>query len=117
MIRKLILKCLFLSVIFSGQAIAESKRELQFENEKVKVWKTTIPPNDKLKMHRHEYARVIVALKGGKLERIEETGEKSDLVFDTGKAYWLLADPVGQLHGDVNVSPNPVEVMVIEFKE
>lgn len=108
---------LLLISLASSQLFADSKRELQFENEKVKVWKTTIPPNDKLKMHRHEHARVIVGLQGGKLERIEETGEKSDLVFETGKAYWLLADPKGQLHGDVNVSPKPVEVMVIEFKE
>jgi len=101
---------------FSTLLFAETKRELQFENDKVKVWKTTIPPNDKLKMHRHDHARVIVGLQGGKLEKIEETGEKSDLIFETGKAYWLEKDPVGELHGDINVSSKPVEVMVIEFK-
>ena len=106
-----------LPLLLSTQAMAESKRELQFEKDKVKIWKTTIPPNDKLKMHRHDHARVIVGLKGGKLERIEETGEKSDLIFESGKAYWLDKDQQGQLHGDVNVSPKDVEVMLIEFKE
>ncbi|MGE3318026.1 MAG: hypothetical protein AB7I18_01910 [Candidatus Berkiella sp.] len=103
--------------IISTPALGESKRELQFENEKVKVWKTTIPPNDKLKMHRHDHARVIVGLQGGKLVKVEETGEKSDLVFETGKAYWFEKDPVGELHGDINLSTKPIEVMVIEFKD
>ena len=94
----------------------ESRRELQFENDRVKVWKTTIPPNDKLKMHRHDHSRVIVSLQGGKLLKIEETGEKTDLIFESGKAYWFDKDLDGLLHGDVNISANPVEVMVIEFK-
>lgn len=106
-----------LLLTLSTQATAESKRELQFENAKVKVWKTTIPSQDKLKMHRHEHGRVIVGLKGGHLQRIEESGEKSDLIFKTGKAYWLDKDPEDQLHGDINISPYPVEVMVIEFKD
>lgn len=104
-------------LILTWPLFAESKKELQFENDKVKVWKTTIPPNDNLKMHRHDHARVVVGLKGGKLNRIEQTGQRSDLVFETGKAYWLDKDPVGQLHGDVNVSPEAVEVMLIEFKD
>ena len=104
-------------MLTSSYAIAESKKELQFENEKVKVWKTTIPPQDQLKMHRHDHARVIVGLKGGHLKRIEESGEKSDLIFKSGKAYWLEKDPEGQLHGDINISSLPVEVMVIEFKK
>lgn len=106
-----------LLLVVSWPLFADSKKELQFENDKVKVWKTTIPPNDNLKMHRHDNARVIVGLKGGKLHRIEQTGQRSDLVFETGKAYWLEKDPIGQLHGDVNVSPEVVEVMVIEFKD
>lgn len=32
----------------------------------------------------------------------------------TGKAYWLDADPPGELHGDVNETAKPIEVMVIE---
>lgn len=115
---RFVLICLGLILsILSFQISAESKRELQFENDKVKVWKTTIPPNDKLKMHRHDHSRVIVGLKGGKLIKIEESGEKSDLVFESGKAYWLDRDPPRKLHGDLNPSSEPIEVMVIEFKE
>ena len=93
-----------------------SNRELQFENEKVKVWRTTIPPNQPLKMHRHEHGRVVVGLKGGTLTKIEEDGRTSPLVFETGKAYWLEADPESELHGDVNESHNPIEVMVTELQ-
>lgn len=73
-------------------------------------------PNEPLKMHRHDCARVVVGLKGGTLTKTEQTGEVSDLVFETSKAYWLEADPLGTLHGDVNESDKPIEVMVIEIK-
>lgn len=91
-------------------------RVFQFENEHVRVWKTVIMPHQPLKMHRHDCPRVVVGLKGGSLTKIEETGEISDLVFDTGKAYWLNEDPPNTLHGDINESDEPIEVMVIEIK-
>lgn len=91
-------------------------RVFQFENEHVRVWKTIIMPHQPLKMHRHDYPRIVIGLKGGKLVKIEETGEVSDLNFDTGVAYWLTEDPPGTLHGDINESDEPIEVMVIELK-
>lgn len=45
-----------------------------------------------------------------------KTGETSELKFETGKAYWLDQDLPNTLHGDVNESNEPIEVMVIEFK-
>ena len=94
----------------------QTHRVFQFENEHVRVWKTVIMPYQPLKMHRHDCARVIVGLKGGTLTKIEETGEVSDLKFDTGVAYWLTEDPPNTLHGDINESDEPIEVMVIELK-
>jgi quercetin dioxygenase-like cupin family protein len=91
-------------------------RVFQFENEHVRVWKTVIMPHQPLKMHRHDCARVVVGLKGGSLTKIEETGETSDLTFETGTAYWLEEDPPNTLHGDINESDEPIEVMVIEIK-
>jgi|688.fasta_scaffold17714_9 hypothetical protein len=95
---------------------SETRREQQFENEYVKVWKTIIMPNQPLKMHRHDRLRVVVGLKGGTLTKIEETGETSDLVIETGKAYWFDKDPPNTLHADLNESDEPIEVMLIEFK-
>ena len=68
-------------------------REFMFENEHAICWKTTVPPNLPLKMHRHDRARTIVALQGGVLKRVDEDGSRMDLVFKTGKAYWYEADP------------------------
>lgn len=115
---KLTLAALMISSLFSLQSDnLKTHRQPQFENQKVKVWKTTIMPNQPLNMHRHENARVVVGLKGGTLTKIEEDGKTSLLVFETGKAYWLEADPEGQLHGDINESDKPIEVMVIEFQK
>lgn len=99
-----------------SEEITETHRILQFENEYVKVWKTTIMPHQPLKMHRHDAARIVVGLKGGKLTKIEHSGEQSELIFDTGKAYWLTEDPPNTLHADINESDIPIEVMVIEMK-
>jgi hypothetical protein len=93
----------------------QTHRVFQFENEHVRVWKTVIMPHQPLKMHRHDLPRVVVGLKGGSLKKIEETGETSDLSFETGAAYWLTEDPPGTLHGDINESDEPIEVMVIEI--
>ena len=95
---------------------SQTHRVFQFENEHVKVWKTIIMPHQPLKMHRHDCARVVVGLKGGTLTKVEQTGEESELRFDTGTAYWLTEDPPDTLHGDVNESEEPIEVMVIEIK-
>lgn len=100
----------------STTAEPKTRRELQFENDKVKVWKTYIEPNQPLSMHRHDSDRVVVGLVGGKLKKIEENGENSDLVFETHKAVWLEKDPEGELHGDINESGETIEVMVIEIK-
>ena len=73
-------------------------RELCIDNSAVTVWRTIIEPNNELKMHRHDRARVVVGLKGGSLRKVTDTGEESPLVFETGKAYWLEADPPFELH-------------------
>ena len=88
-----------------------------FENDQVKVWKTIIMPNSPLAMHRHEHGRTIVALKGGTLTIKKDTGESIKVVWETGKAYWLDADPPGdELHADINETTETIEVMVIENK-
>jgi quercetin dioxygenase-like cupin family protein len=93
-----------------------SRRVPQFDNPQVRVWKTIIAPNQPLSMHRHENGRVIVALKGGTLQIVPENGEKKPVVWETGNAYWLDADPPGELHGDLNEGPGMMEVMVIELQ-
>lgn len=116
LVNLLILIC---SASLNGEEIIEkinTCRIPQIENESVKVWKTIIMPGQPLKMHRHDRDRIVVGLKGGILTRIEETGETSEIVIETGKAYWFTPDPPGTLHGDINQSDEPIEVMLIELK-
>jgi quercetin dioxygenase-like cupin family protein len=94
---------------------AATARTPQFENEAVRVWRTRIAPGQPLTMHRHENARVIVALKGGTLRIVKESGESRTVTWEAGNAYWLPADPPGEKHGDVNDGPEPIEVMVVEM--
>ncbi len=93
-----------------------TRRIPQLENDSVKVWKSVIAPNQPLSMHRHEAGRVIVALRGGTLKIVQASGESRDVQWETGKAYWLDADPPGTTHGDVNPGKEPIEVMVVEMR-
>ncbi len=95
---------------------ATTRRIPQFENEHVIAWKTVIVPNQPLAMHRHDNPRAIIALKGGTLTVIGDSGERHDMTWETGSAYWLEADPPGELHGDVNEGPDPIEVIVVQLK-
>jgi quercetin dioxygenase-like cupin family protein len=93
-----------------------TRREPQFENDQVRVWKSIIMPNQPLSMHRHEHGRTIVALVGGTLKIVEESGPSRSVTWETGKAYWLGPDPPGTRHADVNESDKPIEVIVVEMK-
>lgn len=95
---------------------ATTQRTPFLENDHVKVWKTTVLANQPLAMHPHENARVIVALRGGKLNVVHQGGKTEAYDWESGEAYWLEADPPGQLHADVNPGTEPIEVVVFELK-
>jgi quercetin dioxygenase-like cupin family protein len=88
----------------------------QFENEEVKVWKSVIMPNSPLPLHRHEHPRVLIALVGGTMKIVEQDGSSETHDWQSGKSYWLPANPPGTLHSDVNAGDKPIEVMVVELK-
>jgi hypothetical protein len=97
------------------QQASGTRREPQFKNAEVEVWKSIIMPNQPLALHRHDRGRTIVALKGGTLDVVDKDGKTlQKMVWETGKAYWLDADPPGQLHGDLNRTNEPIEVMVVQ---
>ena len=93
-----------------------TQRIPQFENEHVEVWKSIIMPDQPLTMHRHDQPRAIIALRGGTLTVTSDAGETHDMTWETGSAYWLEADPPGEMHGDVNQGDEPVEVIVVQLK-
>jgi len=94
-----------------------SLRVPQFENDEVKVWKTTVMPNAPLALHRHDHARVIIPIVGGMIKIVQESGASETHQWDAGKAYWLPADPPNQLHVDVDGGSKPIEVMVVELQK
>jgi quercetin dioxygenase-like cupin family protein len=115
-----ILSCFLLAavgVIRSQQTAAQTQRFPQFENEDVKVWKSVVLPNQPLTMHRHDHPRVIVALKGGTMKIVDQNGAEEQHVWETGKAYWLPANPPNTKHADVNTGDQPIEVVVVELEK
>src|SRR5256885_10902709 len=79
-----------------GQRGATTTQRIpQFENDSVKVWKSVIVPNAPLTLHRHEHGRTIVALVGGDLKVVKDSGKTEVMHWETGKAYWLGPDPPG----------------------
>lgn len=100
----------------SQQTASQTRREPQFQNEHVQVWKSIIMPNQPLALHRHDLGRTIVALKGGTLDVVDKDGKTmKQMTWETGKAYWLDADPPGELHGDMNRTKEPIEVIVVQM--
>jgi hypothetical protein len=99
------------------QQAAGTRREPQFENAEVRVWKSIIMPNQPLSLHRHDHGRTIVALKGGTLDVVDAKGATTTkMTWESGKAYWLDADPPNVQHGDQNKGKEPIEVIVVELK-
>ena len=100
------------------QGRSTTRREPQFDNEHVKVWKSIIQPNQPLALHRHEHGRALIALVGGQLSVVDGNGKTLDTYhWESGKAYWLGADPPGQLHADVNRTDHAIEVIVVELQK
>jgi hypothetical protein len=104
-------------VIYSQQSAQQTQRFPQFDNEDVKVWKSVVLPNQPLTMHRHDHPRVIVALRGGTMKIVDQSGAQEQHVWETGKAYWLPANPPGTKHADVNNGDHPIEVIVVELEK
>jgi quercetin dioxygenase-like cupin family protein len=99
------------------QAQTQTRREPQFENEHVRVWKSIIMPKQPLSQHRHEHGRALIALTGGQLTVVDQDARPIHTYnWEAGKAYWLDADPPGQTHADVNNTARPIEVIVVELK-
>ena len=113
----IILLSFFGGWVRAQQDKTQTQRVPQLENEDVKVWKSVILPKQPLTMHRHDHPRVIVTLKGGTVEIVDERGTRERHVWETGKAYWLPANPPNSQHADVNTGDQPVEVIVVELEK
>lgn len=61
--------------VMRAQQQATTRREPQFENDEMKVWKSIIMPNQPLTQHRHEHGRALVALTDGTLDVVNPAGK------------------------------------------
>jgi hypothetical protein len=107
----------FAAGALAQQSQAASRREPQFDNQYVSVWKSIIMPNQPLTLHRHDHGRALVSLNGGRLQVVDKNGKRLDTYnLTAGKAIWLAPDPPGQMHADVNDTGKPIEVIVVQLK-
>jgi beta-alanine degradation protein BauB len=108
---------LAVSAVWSSAPASATQRIPQFENSHVKVWKSTIAPNAPLPPHRHDHGRVIVALQGGTMKIMDQSGASQTHICKSGKAYWLPANPPNTMPRDVNSGDQPIEVMAVEVQD
>ena len=105
-------------IMFSQQQHAASRREPQFTNQYLQVWKSIVMPKQPLTLHRHDHGRALVALTDGDLKVVDRNGKVLDTYrLKAGRAMWLAADPPGQMHADVNDSSRPIEVVVVQLQQ
>src|SRR5438128_2251703 len=105
------------SAVWSSEQAASTQRVPQFENSHVKVWRSIIVPNAPLPLHRHDHGRVIIALHGGTIKIEDQSGTSETHDWETGKAYWLPANPPNTMHRDINIGDHSSEVMVVEVQD
>ena len=107
----------FVAGVAVGQQASTSRREPQFENSEVQVWKSIISPGKPLGLHRHDHGRALISLNGGTLNVVDGSGKVLDVYkLEAGKAIWLEADKAGTQHADVNPGTKDVEVVVVQLK-
>ena len=112
-----IVASVFVAGVAVGQQASTSRREPQFENSEVQVWKSIISPGTPLGLHRHDHGRALISLNGGTLNVVDGSGKVIDVYkLEAGKAMWLDADKAGTQHADVNPGTSPVEVIVVQLK-
>ena len=116
-IGSIVIGSVFVAGIAVGQQASTSRREPQFENSEVQVWKSIISPGTPLGLHRHDHGRALISLNGGELNVVDGSGKVLDVYkLEAGKAMWLDADKPGTQHADVNPGKEPVEVIVVQLK-
>jgi quercetin dioxygenase-like cupin family protein len=107
----------FVAGVAVGQQASTSRREPQFENSEVQVWKSIISPGKPLGLHRHDHGRALISLNGGTLNVVDGSGKVLDVYkLEAGKAMWLEADKASTQHADVNPGTQNVEVIVVQLK-
>lgn len=110
---------------FKNHSMTTGYRDLEMRlniaGNEMMIWKTVIPPEQKnspgIAMHRHEYARILLPLTDGILQRRDADGSVTDYVLKIGKPLLLSEDTKDGFHTDENLGKTPIEVIVLQFTQ
>jgi mannose-6-phosphate isomerase-like protein (cupin superfamily) len=95
----------------------QTVRKDYYSSSRYHVWQTTIYPGHAraLKMHRHDYDRMVFVNQGGTLKIVTNDGKSRLLPLKEGEVYFFPKDLPNELHSDENVSKKPIKVVVTEI--
>ncbi len=110
---------------FQNPSIVTGYRDLEMRldiaGNEMMIWKTVIPSEQKnqpgIAMHRHEYARILLPLTDGVLQRRDADGSVTDYLLEIGKPLLLREDTEEGFHTDENLGSTPIEVIVLQFTQ
>ncbi len=110
------MKKFFFLVCFALFCLEALEYEVQFENDQVLIYRVVIGPGEEIGLHRDAVAKMVLALRGGTITRIEEDGRESEVEFPTGQVIYRSVDPENERHRSVNRSDCPIELVMIQMK-
>jgi beta-alanine degradation protein BauB len=109
-------------VVATGKAFEISKRDpvvvdsghyrVEFENERVRVFRGKYGPGEEGKMHEHLHNRVVVYLTDARMTVTAPDGKFVQQTMKAGESYWGV--PVS--HKDDSKGMHPMEMVVVELK-
>ena len=91
--------------------VAAKHHKVEFENEKVRVFRSIIGPKEKTGMHAHP-GNVVVFLTDSRVKSTSGDGKTDEVQGKAGQVTWR--DPLK--HDAENLSDKPLEVIVVELK-
>lgn len=106
------------ALLLAGAAAAQdpvvvnaSSTHLKLENERVRVYETTLAPGEKENPHTHR-AGVIYVVSGGKLRLHNPDGTTSEATFETGTTFFRESIT----HWTENIGDTTFKVLLVEVK-
>ena len=109
---------IFGSLLLAGAAAGQdpvvvnaSSTHLKLENDRVRVYETTLAPGEKENPHSHA-AAVIYVIAGGKLRLHNQDGTTSEATLETGTTFFR--EPI--THWTENIGDTTFKVMLVEVK-
>lgn len=106
------------SFFLAGAAAAQdplvvnaSNTHLKLENDRVRVYETTLAPGEKEELHTHR-ASTIYVVAGGKLRLHNTDGTSSEAVLETGTTFFR--EPI--THWTQNIGDTTFQVLLVEVK-